>query len=140
MQPSNTTTAPNLWDQYKPLWIYLIVQAVLGIILVEFALSRFKRFMEQDEARDANFPAFRRYDAPHWNRLMFYPGAITILIPRILLFLVNLFLIVILINLALIGSSDETGQRKIGCRQNILNFIYHHCGKFLMFTCGFWTY
>ena len=82
---------------------------MLGIALVEFALSRFKRFMEKDEARDANFPAFRRYDAPYWTRLMFYPGAVTLLIPRILLFLVNLVLCVLLINIALIGNDTECG-------------------------------
>ena len=32
-----------------------------------------------DEERDKMFPAFRRKDVQNWNKLMFYPGALTLL-------------------------------------------------------------
>lgn len=58
------------------LQIYLGVQAVLGIIMIEYAWSRNKRFLIQDEERDKNYPLFRRHDSKYWARWKFYPGAI----------------------------------------------------------------
>lgn len=40
----------------------VIVQALLGIIVVEYAWAKTKKFREVDEKRDALFPAFRRLD------------------------------------------------------------------------------
>ena len=68
-----------------PLYWYLGIQALIGLLAVEFALSRFKRFMEEDEARDCNFPAFRRYDASKFSRLRFYPMALLTMPTRVVL-------------------------------------------------------
>lgn len=67
------------------LYWYLGIQAIIGFLAVEFALSRFSRFMEKDEARDCNFPAFRRYDAPNFARWKFYPLALLTMPTRIVL-------------------------------------------------------
>lgn len=66
------------------LWVFLAINAVIGILLVEFAFGKFKRHMEKDEERDKWFPQFRRYDAPNFSRLYFYPGAMTVLVPRLI--------------------------------------------------------
>jgi len=51
------------------------IQMVLGIIMIEYALSKMKRIMAIDEKRDSQFPFSRRLDAHKWSRWKFYPGA-----------------------------------------------------------------
>ena len=64
--------------------ILLIIQGILGLIGIEYALKRVKRMMEIDEIRDSQFPAFRRLDAGRWSRLKFYPGALLVMPLRFL--------------------------------------------------------
>ncbi len=52
-------------------WVWL-VNWIIGIILVEFALSKNKVLMKVDEARDSKFPAFRRNDVKYWSRPRLY--------------------------------------------------------------------
>lgn len=79
------------------LLIYFGVQAIIGIISIEYAWARTKRFREVDEQRDAMFPQFRRTDAKNWARWKFYPGAMFLMPTRlILLFLDGIFLTAII--------------------------------------------
>ena len=64
---------------YKDYFIYFILYELFGILLFEWAWSKTFRARKIDEARDSNFPAWRRLDTTKWSRLRFYPGAITIL-------------------------------------------------------------
>jgi hypothetical protein len=61
----------------------------MGIIAIEYAWIRTKRFREQNEERDANFPAFRRNDAKDWARWKFYPGAILSMPSRLTLLIID---------------------------------------------------
>ena len=82
-------------EALKPLWIYLGVQAVIGLIGVEWALWKFRRYMEVDEERDCNFPAFRRLDAHKFARWKFYPGALLMMPTRfVLMILEGLFCVI----------------------------------------------
>lgn len=65
--------------------IYFVVQAVIGIIAIEYAWCRTKRFRENNPARDEQYPAFRRYDAQYWARWKFYPGAMLLMPTRLVL-------------------------------------------------------
>ena len=65
--------------------IYLSVQALVGIIAIEYAFARTKRFREANEGRDSQYPHFRRYDAKHWKRWKFYPGAMFLMPTRLML-------------------------------------------------------
>jgi hypothetical protein len=69
--------------------IYLIVQAVIGIVAIEYAWCRTKRFREVDERRDLMFPQFRRTDAKFWARWKFYPGAMFLMPTRITLLIID---------------------------------------------------
>ena len=42
---------------------YLLVQAIIGTLLLEYAFYRSRRFTDNNEMRDSKFPQFRRYDA-----------------------------------------------------------------------------
>ena len=59
----------------RGLTLAFAIQAVIGIIAIEYAFSRLKRFRDGNEERDCKFPAYRRLDAKNWSKLKFYPGA-----------------------------------------------------------------
>jgi hypothetical protein len=70
------------------LLIALGVQAIIGLLLIEYAFRRLSRFRDGNEERDSKFPAFRRRDVKHWSRFKFYPGALLAMPAR--LFLMNI--------------------------------------------------
>jgi len=61
-----------MWCGYC--WLFL-VNTILGIIFIEYALHKTKSVRKVDEARDSHFPAFRRWDAPMWKRPRLYLAA-----------------------------------------------------------------
>jgi hypothetical protein len=66
------------WEDKTWLKVLLIIigaQALIGIMMIEYAFSRLKRFRDGNEERDAQFPAFRRRDVKKWHRCKFYPIA-----------------------------------------------------------------
>ena len=69
------------------LGIVMAVQAILGIMCIEYAFMRLRRMRDVNEDRDAKFPAFRRLDAQNWSRLKLYPLAV-LSMPYRLLFLI----------------------------------------------------
>ena len=73
------------------------VQAILGIIAIEYAFYRNRRLMyDKDEKRDEKFKAFRRLDTDYWYRFKFYPGAMFSMPARLLLLiLMGIFLLVV---------------------------------------------
>ena len=77
--------------------ITLGVQAILGIIAIEYAFARNKRLMySKDEKRDERFAAFSRLDTDRWYRFKFYPGAMFSMPIRLtLLILMGIFLMII---------------------------------------------
>lgn len=67
------------------LLIFFISQAIIGVIAIEYAWSRTKRFREIEEERDSKFPAFRRTDVKRWSRWKFYPGAMLFMPIRLII-------------------------------------------------------
>lgn len=65
--------------------IYVLIQALLGALLLEYAWWRTKRFRDVNEERDRLFPHFRRTDVQKWARWKFYPGAMLTMPTRIFL-------------------------------------------------------
>lgn len=57
----------------------LLINWVIGILLVEFALMKTKAVRKVNEERDSKYPAFRRYDVHLWKRSRFYIGIIELL-------------------------------------------------------------
>jgi hypothetical protein len=109
-----------------PLWvqIYLGVQAVIGIIMVEWVFKIHARFMKQDEARDVNYPAFRRYDSKNWKRWKFYPGAMLFMPTRMLIILLCLPLIYLFAVPFTWGHDFKKGPLKDGCRKVFVELVY----------------
>ena len=73
----------------------MIVNAVLGIALLEFCFHKTRKLFDGNEERDKKYPAFRRHDLQYWKRWRLYPLAATLLIPRIIGIALSLFLVCI---------------------------------------------
>ena len=76
-------------DDYFFLKFMLCVNAVIGLILFEWAWFRMRRFRKPNKDLDVIYPAYRRDDALKWSKMKLYPGALTLLVPR--LFIAVLF-------------------------------------------------
>jgi hypothetical protein len=72
------------------LTILLVLNALIGAAMLEFAWSASSRHREVNEERDKNFPAWRRLDAHKWSKWAMYPLAVTVLPIRGILFIVSL--------------------------------------------------
>jgi hypothetical protein len=88
---------------------YLAIQALVGVLAVEFAFSRTSRFRTKDEARDVGFPHFRRYDAILWARWKFYPGAMFTFMSRLILISLCGTMLTILVSLVSCGHDYRKG-------------------------------
>lgn len=81
---------------YNFIVIYLIVQAILGILLFEWAYSKTDRHRTFNKERDEKFHSYRRLDAGKWGRFNMYPGAILVMPTRLLLCIITLSIMAIL--------------------------------------------
>lgn len=117
------------------MWLWLfVVNAVLGIGLFEYAWAQTKRHRTVDEERDSHFPAWRRYDAPHWSKLMMYPVAATLLIPRFGSFLVIFLMSSVLNKILLFGTDvnkDIPDSKRFWSRM-----IFKYCGWAIALAIG----
>ena len=83
--------------------ILLLLNAIFGLLFFEWGWSKMHRFrFPNKDLNDIN-PAFRRDDAPKWQKWKFYPGAMTLLIPRFLIFIGTPTLCYFPVKLVLIG-------------------------------------
>ena len=79
------------------LYIFLIVNALIGLLLFEYAWAKVRKVREINEERDSLYPAFRRYDAKKWSKWRFYIGAVTFMPIRLILSIVPLIFCYLLV-------------------------------------------
>lgn len=108
---------------------------MIGIVYLETAWLMVPRYLKENEERDSLFPAFRRLDSQHWNKWMFYPGAITFYPIRLFIGAFSLVLIVVLQWFVLLGynrgKQPITGWRKpavLWINQSLTWLICTACG------------
>ena len=107
--------------------ILIMLNAALGLILFEWAWYKMRHYRKPIKELNELLPAFRRTDAERWSKWKFYPGAVTLLLPRFL-FGVGLGMILsIFLCLALIGQPMD--KPISGCRRVAIRWGY----KFLTF-------
>ena len=70
----------------NPSWFRLILalNAFLGLLALEIAWKKIERQRNPNRELDALFPQFKRTDCEKFEKWQFIPGAMTIMIPRIL--------------------------------------------------------
>ena len=83
--------------------IFVITNALLGLAAFEWAWYRTHRFRKPNEELNKVFNMFSRSDAPKWTKWKFYPGAVTILLPRLLIGIAFAFILLIVVSVLLIG-------------------------------------
>lgn len=81
----------------------LIPNAISGIAIHHLMWQYIARYLIPDEARDKNFPAFRRYDNHRWSYAIFVPGALTVMLWRAYLGAGSLFWLVVWLKVVMIG-------------------------------------
>ena len=91
------------WTWHSWQVILLITNAILGLAWFEWAWWKNRRFRKPIPELEALLPAFRRTDAHRWSKWKFYPGAMTVLIPRFLFGVVMGMLVCLCLFFMLIG-------------------------------------
>ena len=81
-------------------------------------------FIKQDEDRDRNYPAFRRYDSKNWKRWKFYPGAMLWMPIRIIAFAISCTSIAIFCAPFTCCHDFKKGPMKKGCKRTFVKWIY----------------
>jgi hypothetical protein len=109
------------WLSYYIPWYiaYMLHSFSFAFICLELVWYRAERYLEQNEARDRNFPAFRRIDTQYWRKSMFYPMALTLFTTRMIISLGALLVLGTFLNIINIGqdiSKPFTGLRGVICR------------------------
>lgn len=99
-----------------------MVNAGLGLIAFEYAWWKVRRFRTPVAELDALVPAFRRNDVAKWRKWTFYPGALTLCLPRFVFAISIGFILSILLTLMLIGQAMNEPIR--GCRRVIIRWTY----------------
>ena len=113
-----TATFGAYWPLFTWTNILLGANAILGLVAFEWAWYKTRRFRNPILELDTQFPELRRLDAPKWAKWKHYPGAVTLMIPRLLIFFTIIILLGILLNIFLIchdRSRPITGCRKFLC-------------------------
>ena len=82
------------------------------------------------------YPAYKRHDAPKWKKWYFYPGAITLLVPRMILTTLFFASTSFWVNVTMIG--QERNVPISPCRRKCLLFWYK-LHSYLIVGVGFFT-
>jgi len=115
------TAGLAFWLSYYIPWYYayMLHSATVGLVFFEISWYRAERYRDLNEARDKNFPAFRRVDNQYWRKPMFYPMALTLFTTRMIISLGSLVVLGTFLNIINIGqdlSKPFTGLRGVICR------------------------
>lgn len=116
-------------------WQALLVwNAITGILCVEFAFAGIPRYCNPINELDEHFPAFRRLDVKYWAKWKCYPGAATILLPRVFF---NIWMqIVTAIFLMVVSIGFKFGDKPItGWRKFLIDTAYKICCTTVPLVC-----
>ena len=58
-------------------YFFIAAYMLFGLWCFEWAWAKCKPIREVNEARDSQYPAYRRVEAMHWRKWKFYFGALT---------------------------------------------------------------
>ena len=117
--------------------VLLVLNAIIGLIAFEWGWRKTRRFRNPIEELNAQFPELCREDARHWKKWKLYPGALTLLVPRLIWILSIALIMVILLNVILIGHKDSTPIT--GCRRFFLRIVMT-LGTNLVSMFGWFTF
>jgi hypothetical protein len=93
------------------------------LLVFEWAWAKTYRFRNPNEELNKVLFMYSRTDAKYWAKWKFYPGAITILLPRVMLGMILGFLLTLIVSLMLIGHPRNEPLIP-GCRKSIIRVAY----------------
>jgi len=112
----------NSWAWSDPKVILILMNAILGFILFEWAWCKMYRFRHPIKELEAIMPAYRRDDASKWAKWKFYPGAVTCMIPRFIFGVACFAFLCVFLFFALIGQPMD--KPLVGCRRLCVRWVY----------------
>lgn len=124
-------------DEHRGLIIFAIVNAVLGLIVFEWAWYKTRRFRNPIIELNAQFPELSRNDAPNWRKWKLYPGALTFMLPRFLGLLVIGGIMWLLLKFWLCCHNPKRPMK--GCRRCLVRWTFKICMFLMGFLC-WWTW
>ena len=109
-------TSSSSWTDYVSFWnLAIFMNAICGLLILEISWYKFRRFRNPNKDLDAIYPAYRRDDAVKWQKWTLYPGAVTIMIPRIIFMLFTCVGLLFWLNILMLG--QPKGVPLSGCRK-----------------------
>jgi len=119
--------------------IILAANAVVGCVMLEWAWRSLKRFRNPNLKLDKVMYMYERFDAKNWAKWKCYPGALTLLLPRILIMIFSILALGLTMNILLIGTPANDKPLQKGIRKSCLKFwVKLTCNFHCIF--GFWAY
>jgi len=104
-------------------WTLMVLfNAACGVLVFEWAWFKTRRFRNPNKDLDALYPAYQRKDALSWKKWKLYPGAATLLLPRLIFLVIILVSLYVWLFILLLG--HEKGEPITGCRKLFLQSIY----------------
>ena len=98
---TDTTVEGWSWGSWQV--ILLLANAGLGLVAFEWAWYMMYRYRKPIPELEELMPAFRRDDSKRWAKWKFYPGAVTIMLPRLIFGIVLGLTLCIFLKIMLIG-------------------------------------
>ena len=100
----------------------MISNAVLGVALFEWAWAKVKYHRQPNKDLFERFPMYRRNDALKWQKSRLYIGAITVLVPRMIIGIVCFVSLLFWLNILMLGHKE--GRPLTGVRKFALSVTY----------------
>ena len=135
MENPQIISVEDSWSWTSWYGIAIITNAILGFVWIEWGMHKSARFRTVSPELDAKFPAWRRLDAQSWSRFKMYPGAMTLLIPRLLLGVSIIIFIAIFCRIVLV--CHDMKRPITGCRKFIIVWFFKFIIRFLALACFF---
>ena len=113
----------------------IFLNAAFGVACFEWAWKKMHRFRHPNQELFAAYPAFYREDATSWQKWKFYPGAMTLMLPRILCFIIFPTMASFWLKLLMCG--HPSGAPRSGMRKTLVDFNYRfHTFLTSVLACG----
>ncbi len=110
------------WHWYSWQVILLMLNAITGLAVFEWSWYMNYRFRKPIPELDDLMPSFRRVDAHRWSKWKFYPGAVTLMLPRFIFGVVIAFIMCLILKIMLIGQPRDQPIR--GCRKVTIRLFF----------------
>lgn len=118
-----TLNTESNFSWYAWYMILIYVNALLGLTIFELKYHEVRRHMDHRfEDLHARFPHYRRLDSARWARWKFWPGAVTVFLPRLIFAFIGVICLWLGVVVLLWGHSD--GKPLTGCRKCLIRTHY----------------